>query len=267
MDNNLRLAKEIMSHVGGVGNIASLNHCSTRLRLRVNNEENFDVEAIKKIDGVLDVVKAIGGFQIIVGNNVSKVYAAIVANYDVKVGEEGGRVAGNVFEVVLNVLSDIMGPAIPAIVAAGLFSALATIGKLLGLAEESTTYQIIYSVSQAPLYFLPFIVAYTSAKHWKLNPVMTIALAGVLNYPSFTALVEAGTPITLFGLPVTAASYASSLIPMILTCWAMSYVNRFIEKYCPDSIRYVMVPFLTMMVMVPVMLCVTGPAGSWVGTF
>ncbi|MFR0979270.1 MAG: PTS glucose/sucrose transporter subunit IIB, partial [Holdemania filiformis] len=98
MDNNLRLAKEIMSHVGGVGNIASLNHCSTRLRLRVNNEENFDVEAIKKIDGVLDVVKAIGGFQIIVGNNVSKVYAAIVANYDVKVGEEGGRVAGNVFE-------------------------------------------------------------------------------------------------------------------------------------------------------------------------
>ncbi|WP_279121931.1 PTS transporter subunit EIIC [Holdemania filiformis] len=266
MDNNLRLAKEIMSHVGGVGNIASLNHCSTRLRLRVNHEENFDVEAIKKIDGVLDVVKAIGGFQIIVGNNVSKVYAAIVANYDVKVGEEGGRVAGNVFEVVLNVLSDIMGPAIPAIVAAGLFSALATIGKLLGLAEESTTYQIIYSVSQAPLYFLPFIVAYTSAKHWKLNPVMTIALAGVLNYPSFTALVEAGTPITLFGLPVTAASYASSLIPMILTCWAMSYVNRFIEKYCPDSIRYVMVPFFSMMVMVPVMLCVTGPAGSWVGT-
>ena len=82
MDNNLRLAKEIMSHVGGVGNIASLNHCSTRLRLRVNKEENFDVEAIKKIDGVLDVVKAIGGFQIIVGNNVSKVYAAIVANYD-----------------------------------------------------------------------------------------------------------------------------------------------------------------------------------------
>ena len=77
MDNNLRLAKEIMSHVGGVGNIASLNHCSTRLRLRVNHEENFDVEAIKKIDGVLDVVKAIGGFQIIVGNNVSKVYAAV----------------------------------------------------------------------------------------------------------------------------------------------------------------------------------------------
>lgn len=95
---------------------------------------------------------------------------------------------------------------------------------------------------------------------------MTIALAGVLNYPSFTALVEAGTPITLFGLPVTAASYASSLIPMVLTCWAMFYVNRFIEKYCPDSIRYVMVPFLTMMVMVPVMLCVTGPIGSWIGT-
>ena len=96
---------------------------------------------------------------------------------------------------MLNVLSDIMGPAIPAIVAAGLFSALATIGKLLGLAEESTTYQIIYSVSQAPLYFLPFIVAYTSAKHWKLNPVMTIALAlSLIHIWKFSIVKNPGAP-------------------------------------------------------------------------
>ena len=93
MDNNLRLAKEIMSHVGGSDNITALNHCSTRLRLKVRNEEIFEFDEIKKIDGVLDVVKAIGGYQIIVGNNVSKVYKAITENYSIKASGETGRVA------------------------------------------------------------------------------------------------------------------------------------------------------------------------------
>lgn len=264
-DNNKRLADEIIPLVGGAENIASLNHCSTRLRLRVNNEDKFDLEGIKKISGVMDVVKSMGGYQIIIGNNVSKVYNAIVSNYNIKADAQEGRTAANPFEMVLNVLADIMGPVIPAIVAAGLISALATICTLLGMDTNSSTYQILYSVSQAPFYFLPFLVAYTSARHWHLNPVMTEFIAGVLLYPSFTALVDAGGKITLFGLPVTAATYSSSLIPMILTCWAMSYVNKWVEKIVPDAIRYVGVPFLTTIIMVPIALCVTGPVGTWIG--
>ena len=264
-DNNKRLADEIMKHVGGVDNIASLNHCSTRLRLKVKDEAKFEEESIKRIPGVLDVVKSMGGFQIIIGNNVSKVFKAITDNYNVKSDAVGGRVAANPFEQVLNVLADVMGPAIPAIVAAGLFSAVATIATLCGLSKDSSTYQILYSISQAPFYFLPFLIAYTSAKHWKLNPVMTEMIAGVMMYPSFTALVDAGNKITFFGLPVTAVSYASTLIPMILTCWAMYYVNKFVEKIVPDAIRYVGVPFVTVAIMVPIALCITGPVGTWLG--
>lgn len=264
-DNNKRLADEIMQYVGGPNNIASLNHCSTRLRLKVNDEDKFDVEAIKKISGVLEVVKSMGGFQIIIGNNVSKVFKEITDNYNVKSDAVGGRVAANPFEIILNVLADVVGPAIPAVVAAGLFSAIATISTLFGLSNESSTYQILYSVSQAPFYFLPFLIAYTSAKHWKLNPVMTEMIAGVMLYPSFTALVDSGTKITFFGIPVTAVSYASTLIPIILTCWVMFYVNKLVEKIVPDAIRYVGVPFLTVVIMVPIALCVTGPVGTWIG--
>lgn len=266
IDNNKRLADEIMSHVGGVDNIASLNHCSTRLRLKVNDENLFEINNIKKIDGVLDVIKSMGGYQIVVGNNVSKVFKYITENYNVKTDAVGGRIAANPFETVLNVLADVMGPVIPAVVAAGLFSAVATISTLCGLSTESSTYQILYSISQAPFYFLPFLVAYTGARHWKLNPVLTEMIAGVMLYPSFTALVDSGNAITFFGLPVTAVSYASSLIPMILTCWAMYYVNKFIEKIIPDAIRYVGVPFLTILFMVPIALCLTGPVGSWIGS-
>lgn len=265
MNNNERLAKEIMSHVGGADNIVSLNHCSTRLRLKVKNEKTFDVQALKGISGVLDVVEALGGYQIIVGNNVSKVYQAIVNNYHVKAGADGGRVAGNPLEMVLNVLADIMGPLIPAVVVAGLLSALLTICTFCGLAVESTTYRLLYAAAQAPFYFLPMFVAYTAAKHWKLNPVLTLLLAGILLYPDIVTLMAGGESITLFGLPVTAGTYTSSLIPMVLTCWIMHYVSGFVERYCPDAIRYIFVPFITVVVMIPIMLCISGPVGTWLG--
>lgn len=265
MENNVRLAHEIMKYVGGEKNIASINHCSTRLRFRLNDDQKINVEELKKISGVLGVVKAIGGYQIIIGNHVSKVYQAIINNYHIESAGQQGRIAANPFEMLMNTLSDIMGPAIPAVVAAGLITALATICTFLGLSKDSSTYAFLNAIGQAPFYFLPFIVAYTSAKHWKLNPVMTLFLAGIMFYPSVMAMVDTGPISTLFGLPVTNVNYSSSLIPMILTVWVMSYINRFIEKYCPDAIRYVMVPFLTIVLMVPIMLCITGPIGSWIG--
>lgn len=265
MENNARLAQEIMSYVGGAENIASLNHCATRLRLTVHNTDLFDTEAIKNIDGVLDVVKSMGGFQIVVGNNVSKVFNEIIKTYNISIEAKGGKVAGNPFEIVLNVLSDIIGPIIPVIVAAGLFSALLTICKMMGLAPESSTYIFINAAAQAPFYFLPFIVAYTSAKHWNLNPIIVLMLAGILLYPEVITLFEGDTSLSLFGLPVTAANYTSSLVPIILTTWFMSYIVKLVDKVCPESMRYIFSPFLTIVIMIPFMLCVTGPVGSWVG--
>lgn len=266
MDNNLRLANEIMEHVGGAENITAINHCSTRLRLKVANPENFDLEGIKKINGVVGAVEALGGYQIIVGNNVSKVYKAIMDNYTIKVEGETGRVAANPFEALLNVMSDIVGPAIPAIVGAGLISAILSIAGLLGMSSESTTYTILYAASQAAFYFLPFIIAYTAARHWKINPVLTIFITGVMMYPSVQALASYEGKVTLFGLPVRAVDYASTLIPTILTCWVMHYVYDFVEEKCPNAIRYVMAPFAVIIVMLPIAFCVTGPLGSYIGT-
>ena len=266
MDNNLRLANEIMEHVGGAENITAINHCSTRLRLKVANPENFDLEGIKNINGVVGAVEALGGYQIIVGNNVSKVYKAIMENYAIKVEGETGRVAANPFDALLNVMSDIVGPAIPAIVAAGLISAVLSIASLLGMSADSTTYTILYAASQAAFYFLPFIIAYTAARHWKINPVLTIFITGIMMYPSVQALTSYEGPVTFFGLPVRAVDYASTLIPTILTCWVMHYVYDFVEDKCPNAIRYVMAPFAVVIIMIPVALCVTGPLGSYIGS-
>lgn len=265
MDNNLRLAKEIMKYVGGEENIISLNHCSTRLRLKITDEEKFNIDKIKQIEGVLDIVKSMGGYQIIIGNNVAKVYNAILKHYHIKTDAKAGRVSTNPFDALLNALSDIMSPVFPAVIAAGLFSAIATVWVLCGMSAESSTYKIVYTASQVPFYFLPFLAAYGAARHWKLNPILALTLAGILLHPDMLTLLSDGSAVSLFGLPVTPATYSSSLIPMILTCWAMKYIGSFIEDKCPDSIRYVMVPFITMVVMIPIMLCITGPVGSWIG--
>lgn len=265
MDNNQRLAKEIMA-VLKPEDIASLQHCSTRLRLTLNEGAVFPEEEIKKIQGVMGTKKAMDGYQIIIGNNVSKVHAEIVNNYNINAEDNSGKVGGNLFDKFLGAISAIVGPAVPAIVASGLVSAIVSVLKLIGVNAESTTMTYLSSLANVALYFLPFILAYTSAKYFKVNPVMAIFIAGLLMYPDVATLAASEDAVTLFGLPVYKVNYASSLIPIILSVWSLKYITKLIEKIVPNAVRYVFVPLLTALIMLPIAVCVTGPIGGAIGS-
>lgn len=261
---NAELGQAIIEKLGGTGNVKSIGHCSTRLRILLNDEAKMDLEEIKKIPGVMGAVKAVGGVQVIVGNNVSKVYKEIQSMYNLKEGAKEG-VQGNIFDKLLNVLSAILGPAIPAIVATGLISALLVIFTKLGMSTESNTYVILKTASNVAFYFLPVLLAYTSAKRFGCDPILAIFLGAMLLHPDLKTLFGAGKPISFIGIPVKTVDYSSTLIPIILTVWILSYVEKLADKYIPDAIKYVFKPLLIILVMLPITLCITGPAGAILG--
>ncbi|MDZ7542888.1 PTS beta-glucoside transporter subunit EIIBCA, partial [Clostridium perfringens] len=94
---------------------------------------------------------------------------------------------------------------------------------------------------------------------------IAMVLGGVLLHPSFSALVAVGDPVKLFGLPVTLAKYGSSVVPIILIVWAISYVQRFFERVIPKALKLVFVPLCTILVMAPIALIVIGPLGTIIG--
>ena len=71
--------------------------------------------------------------------------------------------------------------------------------------------------------------------------------------------------VTLFNINITKASYTSSVIPIIIAIWVLSYVERFLKKVIPDVIEMIMVPTLSILIMVPATLLVFGPIGIYIG--
>jgi len=263
-NTNYELGVNIIEKLGSENNIKSIGHCSTRLRIQLYDVEIISKEEVQKIPGVLGVVEAIGGLQIIIGNNVSKVYNEIQNKYNFQSGAQGS-IEASFIDKLLNTLAAILGPAIPAIVASGLISALLIIFVKLGMSPEGNTYIILNTASNVAFYFLPIILAYTSSKRFNCDPILAIFFGGLMLHPSIIELVNVGETVSLIGIPIRLVDYSSSLVPIILTVWVLSYVEMLAQKYVPDDVKYVIKPLLIVLVMIPITLCITGPAGAIIG--
>lgn len=268
------IANEIVEKIGGAKNISKIFHCATRLRMQLVDRDAADLEAVKKINGVMGAVDSVGGVQVIIGNDVNKVFDAVLTqNPGIEKGENSDEnldadINGkqNVFSSVLNVLSSLIGPVIPLIMVSGLLTAVLTIlTKWTGLSAESTTYTILNVAANCALYFLPVYIAYTAARKFGTDVMISLFISVLMIHPEIISLADQGSFVSLFGLPVKTANYTSTLIPIILTIWALKYVEKLAAKIIPDAIKFVFRPFVTILIMLPIALCVTGPVGSYLG--
>lgn len=282
MDTN-KLAKEILENVGGKNNIKDVTHCFTRLRFVLKDESKADKEIINHLEGVIQVVVSGGQFQVVLGSKVTKVYDALLPMIDLDENTRGeAEEKGNLFNRVLQVVSKMFTPLIPAIAASGLISGALTAVKLLA-AQNGTdistndTYVLLYAASQIIFYFMPIFLGYTAAKALKCNEFIAMTIGGFLCYPQIDAIIQdASTATSIFGLPVIkgawtigettkAFSYTGSVIPILLAVFVLVYIERVLKKFVPQILQIILVPGVSLIVMVPLTLSLLGPVGVWVG--
>lgn len=266
--NYKSLAEDIIRLVGGEDNIASLVHCATRLRFNLKDESKADTAALKATKGVMGAVSNGGQYQVIIGSDVSHVFKAIMEMTKLDSGSQGGEEKDNrkIADKVIDTISGIFTPVLPAITAAGMLKAvLAILITTKLLTNESQTYQVLNFMADAGFYFLPILLANSAAKKFKCNPYMAMMMGGILLHPTFTSMIttakEAGTGIAVFGLNIPLASYGSSVIPIILSVWLMSYVEPFADKVSPNAVKFFLKPLITAMVVGIATLVLVGPLG------
>ena len=208
-NTNEQIAEKVVAAVGGKDNISSVTHCMTRLRFTLKDGSLPDQEAVKKIRGVLGVVVSGGQFQVVIGQNVPKVYAAVCSQTGLQAqkvidedldGPKEKLTPKKVGSNILNYLSGSIAPLIPIIMAAALFR---TIGAILG----------------------PDIL----------------------------------------GIPCMLNDYSTTIVPILLAVWVMSYVHKFFSKYIPTVISTIFTPFCTILVMLPITLCALAPLSYTAG--
>lgn len=267
------LAKQILQYIGGEANITALTHCATRLRFTLKDKAKADAAALQKCKGVLGAVESGGQFQVIIGSEVSKVYEIIMKilpeNTDSSAAANLPEGKRSILDKMMDFIAGVFTPILPAIIGAGLIKSVLAIAVLCGIDTKGQTYYFLDFIGDAPLYFLPVMLAYTSAKKMNCNPFVAIGIAGAMIHPKYIALVTDPFNIhytSFLGLPVTLATYTSSVIPILLTVGLLSYVERFLEKILPKMVKFFLKPLLSMLIVVVAAFIVLGPLGFLIGT-
>ncbi|WP_308559743.1 PTS transporter subunit EIIC [uncultured Holdemania sp.] len=275
------LAAAIMENVGGSGNVHTVSHCVTRLRFVLKDRSMAKDAEIKQLTGVLGVVYGSGQYQVILGENLFPVFDEIVKNYEVETGDVVAenhtedlalngkkKTIKDYFMKAIQFMSASLTPFITVLFGAGMLRVILSLASYFYPAvTSSTTYMLFNFMSQAPFYFMPILVAYGASRVLKSNPAFAITVAAALLYPDFAAMVAAGDPVTMLGLPVKLVSYSSSLLPAIFSAILLAYLEKFFYRVIPGMLRSVFAPLCVFLVGYPVTILILGPAGVVVGTW
>ena len=274
-NHNEKLINEILRAVGGKENILSATHCITRLRFHLADTKKADIETVKKIDGVVGCVYKAGQFQVIIGPQVNEVYNDLIRMTGLKnepavdAKTEDSAEKKNILSRLIDTMASIVMPMIGPLAGAGMIKAiLSLLTQFALISKDSQTYQLFYLVADGVFYYMPFFLAFSAGKKFKCNPYLSLIFAAMLVHPNYMAMKTAGEAVKLFGfLPVTLASYTSSVVPIILIVYFQSIVENFFAKITPKAIKVFFVPMVTILITVPVGYVVLGPLGSIVGTY
>lgn len=274
-----KLATDVLSAVGGKDNISNVTHCMTRLRFNLKDESIPNQKEIEEIPGVIGVMKAGGQYQIIIGQKVNKVYGYLSEIGDFEKQSNVDNIPDqpkkkitfkSIGSGILDGLAGCLTPLIPLLLAASMFKLLQALlgpSMLAVISDTGDLYTLITFVGDAGFYFFPIIVAYTAAKKFGVTPVVAMFLGAIMLHPTFVGMAAEGTKFTVFGIPTNAQNYGSTILPIIMSVWVMSYIERFFNKYIPSILRTIFAPFLTILVMLPIALSVLGPAGGFLGNY
>lgn len=267
-------AKEIMKLIGGKENISGMTHCATRLRLNLRDTSKADTAAVEQVDGVVNVINKAGQYQILIGTDVPKLYAEM----EDLVGPEktaSDGTSGNdqssqgIIGSIFSAISGIFAPLLPALAGSGILRGLLLLFVQLGwLSEASGTYQILSAASMTVFYFLPVLLAITSARRFGADMFISALIGAALLHPDYIAMmgdIGNGARTTFLGIPAVLMNYNSTVVPIILAILIFSYLYKWLDRVIPETLKLVVLPLVSVAVMVPVTIVVIGPLGVYGG--
>jgi len=262
-----KLASDILHEVGGEANINSFTRCATRLRLVLNNTPVEAKSRIQNLPGVIAVVESGGQFQVVIGTHVADVFNALSA----LIGEDHAGAANKPktrwLDAVIATMSAVFAPIVYILAAAGILQGLLIVVGLIDADLKTTgTFAILNFMSWTPFAFLPVFIAITAARHFKCNPFIAVLCCCALINPEWSAMagrIANGENITFLFIPLAKTVYTSSVLPPLFLVWALSWLEKRVEKALPEVVSALFTPLICFVIIVPLTLIVIGPITTW----
>lgn len=267
-----KTAREIIARVGGAENINNAWHCMTRLRFDLKDKSKIEDEQVGKVTGVMGTKYQNDQYQVVMGTDVANYFKAVSQELGMDQSDapaSGERESKGLVSLFMDTVSGVFGPIVPAIAGAGMIKGLMSGLVALGTISNATpTYKVIDMLASGVFTFLPFFIAASATRIFKTNQYLAIAIAATLQFPTMTAAVAAGevSQFLVFGfLPVPVFNYAGTVIPIIFSVLALSYIHRWVDKRLPEYLRTVFTPTISLFLAGLLALVVIGPIGIHAG--
>ncbi len=294
-------AQEILNAVGGPSNIVSLTHCATRLRFQLVDASHIDTAQVESIKGVMGAVPQAGErYQVIMGGAVESTYneindlpemasAGSPSDADLKAAARAGGVRGRfvLVDSFFEFLSDSFRPILGSLLGASLFitfmALMSTLGIIGNWSDSRTdlpvSWDFVNLMWKSVFVFLPLMVAYNAAKKLKADPWVGFAIMALTMLPGFLQLGQdptahqaqiAGSTVTIvpiFGIPLTIFDYSSQVFPPLLMAAVLGPLTKLLRRIIPENLQLIFVPFLAMLVMLPLTAFLIAPIGVYLGAW
>lgn len=258
-----KLARDILEAVGGEDNVINAARCATRLRLVLKRSNPQAKEQVMAMPGVITVVETGGQFQVVIGQHVGEVFDEFTKLVKIENSESEDSAKGTIVNRIIATMSAVFAPFIYILAAAGILQGVLILTTLLfDSFAETGTYEVFSFISWAPFTFLPIFIAITASKHFKTNTFIAVAASAALVSPTWAemaARITSGETISFLGIALSGTTYTSSVLPPLFLVWILSYVERFLNRRMNEVIRPLFVPFLCLVIMVPLTILVIGP--------
>lgn len=267
------LATFIIKNVGGKDNINNLIHCITRLRFYLKDESKANDDILKNQRGILDVMHAGGQYQVVIGNEVTNVYDAVMKQLpglsdnpapQTNNQDDGKNPVSRAFSNLIGFITGSMSPVIGVIAASGIIKGLLALLTLpqLGalLSVKSPVYVTVSAMADSAFFFLPVLVGFEAAKRLGSDPMIAAVIGGFLVYPQMITWGKSMT--TMFSLGswnFQFLNYSYSIFPMILAAWLAKECEQWLKKVLPSYLQMIFTPLITILVVSTITLVITGP--------
>ena len=269
-----QLAKEVVAAVGGKENIVNVTNCMTRLRFVLKDDSIPDKDKVAGIKGVKGVMNQGGQYQVIIGTHVSEVVKDV--RREAQISGEGSinkedmklikkdSLWNRFFKTISGCIMPMLGPMIAGGIIKGILVILVTAGILT---KTDGTYLVLYAAGDAILYFMPVIVGFTCGKVFDCNPYVTAVIGAAFLYPDLVSAVSAEGGITFLKIPVAAASYTNTFLPIVLAGFVASKLEKLAKKFIPSMLQLMLVPTFVLAITVPLSWIVIGPVMNTVSSW
>ncbi|MEK3784946.1 MULTISPECIES: beta-glucoside-specific PTS transporter subunit IIABC [Paenibacillus] len=278
-----QLAKDVLSRVGGKENVNSVFHCVTRLRFKLKDESIAKTEELKALPGVITVMQSGGQYQVVIGNEVPDVYNALIkvsglrAEGQVEAEKEEGP-KGSLLSRFIDIISGVFTPLLGLLAATGMIKGFNAMFSSFGWIEQTSgTYQLLNAAGDCLFYFFPIFLGYTAIKKFGGNPFLGMAIGASMVYPTLAGLragdplytlfqgtiIESPIHVTFLGIPVILMDYSSTVVPIIIATYFATKVEGVLRRIIPGVVRTFLVPFFSVLIVVPITFMVIGPISTW----